>query len=63
MKPAQPAATGRTPYAERPEVLAKWCSCHYTHNQHEGRFPQAHNRYWTDPNCKLHGDHAKEATF
>ena len=55
MKPA-------TPYADRPEVRAEFCSCHYIWSDRDGKIIR-HELMWRDPKCRLHGNKKKEAPF
>jgi hypothetical protein len=59
----------RVPYAERPDVIARHCQgCRYPivesdEPRNEGEARPEWTRSYTDPDCPLHGDHAKEAPY
>ena len=63
MKPAQPADGGRTPYAERERIINEWCSCRWLITPATPTTSQRRDLDRRNPNCPIHGDHAKEATF
>ena len=53
----------RVPYAERDRLIRDHCTCHYAWSEGPGEEVTRHERYWRDPECKLHGDDVKEAPF
>jgi hypothetical protein len=57
------AAVTRTPYADRPEVIAEHCTCHHVWSQKEDGTIQQHELISRDRACKLHGDNAESAPF
>ena len=56
MKPA-------TPYADRPEVRAEFCSCHYVWSQKPDGTIVRHELLWRDPKCRLHGNKKERSPF
>ena len=62
MKPPEPAATGKTPYAERDDIIREFCSCHYVWSDQDGKIVR-HERLWRDPKCALHGTNATPSPF
>lgn len=61
MKPAKE----RIPYADRPEVIREFCTCMWVHTQNpsEPEGPALSRLHIRNPDCKLHGDHVKEAPY
>lgn len=64
----------RTPHANRPEVIATWCTCEKDGEgeivreciETRDELGRLTSRTWyrqTDPDCKLHGDQAQPAPF
>jgi hypothetical protein len=54
--------TDRVPYAERERVIDQWCSCYWYASIIDNHLKR-HAIKQRDPDCKLHGDQAKEAPF
>ena len=53
----------RVPYAERPEVIERHCTCHHVWSQGADGKPRRGERYFTDYRCPLHGYRAEEAPY
>ena len=63
MKPAQPADSGRTPYAERDDRIDRHCTCLWVMTEGPDGKPQRRGMHSSDPLCKLHGDRREPAPF
>lgn len=55
----------RVPHKDRPEVVARYCSCVWVHtpNSKNPNGPARARVAVRNPTCKLHGDHVAEAPF
>jgi hypothetical protein len=62
VKPPEPAAAGKPPYAERDDIIARHCSCHFVWSDQDGKIVRR-ERLWRDPKCKLHGSNASPSPF
>jgi len=52
----------RVPYAERPEIIERHCTCHWVWTESDGR-PIRHNVAYINPTCPLHGDRRQPSPF
>jgi hypothetical protein len=60
-----PPAKPRIPHADRPAVIAEFCTCLWVHTQnpHDPNGPALQLRHMTDPKCILHGENAERSPF
>ena len=55
----------RIPHADRPKVVAEFCTCLWAHRQNpnDPTGPALARIHTVHPDCQLHGDNAKGAPF
>lgn len=53
----------RKPFRERPHVIDQWCTCRWLITPATPATDERRDIDKRDPDCPLHGDHAKEAPF